>query len=104
MWGGRGVLASVRYRHPGISPEEGRARAREEVEQRRLPRQDYDPVEFVRDEGAYWLYRAVRREPLVEPQRIPGTMYLYIDKVDGHVGALKDVEEWSNLSVLTDTR
>jgi len=31
-------------------------------------------------------------------------MHLYIDKVDGHVGALKDVEEWSNLSVLTDTR
>ena len=97
--GGSGRLAPIRYRHPGISPQQGLARAQAEFEQRRTPGQDYDPIVFLHDEGVWWLYCAPRREPYVD-NRIPGHMYLYIDKLDGHLGSLQEREQWDKLSGL----
>ncbi len=99
--GGRGTLAPIAYRQPHLSPDEGMARAQEAFKQQRTPGQSYNQLELVRDEGVYWLYRATRRQPWVD-DRVPGTLYLYIDKLDGHVGTNQEVEEWANLSMVTD--
>jgi len=96
--GGYGMLVPLHYRSSKLTVDDGLEHAEQAFALRRVSGQKYNAVELVRDEGAYWIFRATRQEPFVEPDRIPGTLYLYIDKVDGHVLTLEEIDRWARLS------
>lgn len=92
--GAWGSLLSSAYRHPRITMAQGlplaeRALAEQQVPQR--PDDTLGALHFSREEPCCWTYGA-SSEQLASEERIPGMIFVSVDKLDGHIWSPAEFE------------
>ena len=83
--GGYGLVVPIGYRHPKITVEMAYPIAERETVRRQAERnyKEVEPTKFCRDGVMWWEFRAGVPE-LIEKGYIPGSIVVWVDKLDGH--------------------
>lgn len=85
--GGGGLVVPVAYRQPKVTCDLARPIAEKEIvkkERELFPTYTFEPISFF-DEGAMWWKFGAISEKLIQEGRAPGSVAVWVDKLDGHV-------------------
>jgi hypothetical protein len=92
--GARGHMALSAYRDPKISVDAARSIAEQviaQLQQAHFPSYTFDEVKYG-GEGPWWWIFGAASEQLQAEGRIPGALFAYVDKLDGHVWHSEEME------------
>jgi hypothetical protein len=95
--GAWGCLLSAAYRHPQITKEQAASLAQREVTEHlaiQRPGDTLGSVKFFREMPCCWVY-GVSSAQLAKEERTPDMIFINIDKLDGHIWSLEELERFS---------
>jgi hypothetical protein len=92
--GGRGYVIPSIYREPKISGERAQSIAELALQSYQESHEvNFAPVRLMSSDPMWWKFAAVSEE-LIQKGIVPGTLYICVDKIDGHVWQTQEFDEF----------
>lgn len=94
--GARGVMVPSSYREPTLSMDEALLRAERIIARKQathFPGYGFSSTQLHREDAMWWIFGSMSQR-LVDEGRIPGAVFAYIDKCDGHEWTSDNIERF----------